>query len=143
MPSELIAIADAVVTELNNHSFAQAFTAVRRYRPQFTLKELKTLRVAVAPRSRTTTAPERGSYIERDHEIDIGVMAKLDAPETDADAYMDLVQEIETYMRLTALSQETDAVWQESVMRVPYDPDRFDEERAFLCVLTLTYRTVA
>ena len=51
MPATIIAIADAVVAQLNATSFSQPLQAERHYLPQFELSEMTELRASVVPRS--------------------------------------------------------------------------------------------
>ena len=59
--SLIIQVADAVVADLNASPAAASvpFTAVRHYRPEFELAELKTPRVSVVPRGINITPASR------------------------------------------------------------------------------------
>jgi hypothetical protein len=50
VPATILAIADAVVEQLNSASFSQALMAVRHYQPRFDLAEMTELKVSVVPR---------------------------------------------------------------------------------------------
>mgnify|MGYP007112161168 CR=1 FL=1 len=49
--ASIIELADAIVTELNTHTFSQPVTAARHYLPTFDLQEMHTLHVSVVPTS--------------------------------------------------------------------------------------------
>ena len=49
MAADILNLADAIVADLNGHSFSQPFTAERGYLPTFELPELGDLKVTVVP----------------------------------------------------------------------------------------------
>ena len=135
-------IADAVVTELNGHTFSQTLAAVRYYRPVFDLGEMSVLHVSVVPKGVTTTRADR-SGCQEDFAIDIAVQQKLDSGDNaELDALMALVQEIADFFRLRRLVEYPDAMWIGTENVPVYAPDHLEEFRQFTSVLTLTYRVV-
>lgn len=98
--NELNAIADAVVTELAGHQFAQAFTPTRQTLPGFDLPELgDQLRVVVIPRSDQETFDSRTNtsvvWI-----VDVVALQKVDpGVEAQIDVVTALIREIADFMR--------------------------------------------
>jgi hypothetical protein len=143
----IIDIADAVVTEMNGHTFSQTFTAARFYRPLFDLKDMSVLHVSVVPKAWSAEQAARGGNLE-EHQIDIGVQKKVaDDPGPPAvsmqqqmDALVTLVQEVSDFFRLRRLDAYPDAGCVK-VENVPvFAPDHLQEYRQFTSVLTLTFR---
>ncbi|HUU08908.1 MAG TPA: hypothetical protein VM431_00030, partial [Phycisphaerae bacterium] len=69
-------IADAVVAELNGHTFSRPFTAARFYRPVFDLAEMSALHVSVVPKGLAIERLDR-SRNQHDVQVDIAVQQKL------------------------------------------------------------------
>ena len=135
-------IADAVVTELNGHSFSQTLTAVRYYRPVFDLGEMKTLHVSVVPKGVTIERADR-SHNQYDFAIDVAVQKKFSSGDaTELDPLMSLVEEIADFFRLRRLTSYTAAIWVRTDNVPVYAPEHLEEFRQFTSVLTLTFRVV-
>lgn len=135
-------IAGAVVLELNAQSFTPPFTAVRHYRPEFDLAQLKTLRVSVVPRSIAIVSLGR-SLNQHDVSVDVAVQAKIDAASTDdLDELMGLVEQIAEFFRLRRLTQVPSAVWQRTENSPIYSPEHLERHGVFTSILTLTFRVV-
>ena len=136
-------IADAVVAAMNGHTFSQAFTAARAYRPVFELQDMKDLRVTVVPKAVELTTAGRG-LAQSDVQIDIGVQKKLAAPgstdDAEIDALMGLVQEIAEFIRATG--RFGDAAWIKTDNAPIYSQEHLGELRQFTSVLTLTLRVM-
>jgi len=133
-------IADAVVAALNDHTFSQALTAARAYRPVFELQDMKDLRVTVVPKAVELTIAGRG-LAQSDVQIDIGVQKKLtDTDDAEIDALMDLVQEIADFLRATG--RFGDAAWIKTDNAPIYSQEHLGELRQFTSVLTLTLRVM-
>jgi len=133
-------IADAVVTELNDGEFSQEFTAVRAYRPEFELPEMKDLHVTVVPRGVAITSLGRGVN-QHDYQIDVAVQKKLAAEDSaELDPLMALVEEIADFFRLRRLSAYTDAAWVKTENDPVYSQEHLGEMRQLTSVLTLTFR---
>ena len=137
----VIAIADAVVTALNAGGFAQPFTAVRLYRPQFELKDMGTLHVTVVPRGLLIQMASRG-IDQHDYQVDVAVQKRLATEDTaEIDSLMALVEQIADRFRHKVLETDPEACWVKSENAPIYAPEHLEQLRQFTSVLTLTYRT--
>ncbi|MCL2646122.1 MAG: hypothetical protein FWD61_03840 [Phycisphaerales bacterium] len=140
--SLVIDIADAIVTALKAEPLA--LDAVRAYRPEFELVELKTLRVSVVPRGIEITSLNR-NVNQHDVSIDVGVQKKVDPDDTAAlDALMAKVQQIADELRLRrlVLPENGSAVWVRTANEPVYSPDHLQSKQVFTSVLTLTFRVM-
>lgn len=136
----ITAIADAVVAELNEGEFSQAFTAARHYLPQFELPEMKTLHVTVVPSGLAVASLGRGSN-QHDVQIDVAVQKKLTTEgTTEVDPLMQLVEEIADFFRLRRLKSVPGAVWVKTENAPIYSQEHLAEMRQFTSVLTFTFR---
>lgn len=139
MPATIVALADAVVAQLNATAFSQPVAAERHYLPQFELAEMTTLRVSVVPRSVASRSLDRNRD-SFDYRIDVAVQHKLDPTPGNLDALMVLVEEIADHFRSEPLAGYPQARCTE-VENVPvYAVEHLDEFRQFTSVLTLTFR---
>jgi len=133
-------IADAVVAELNGHTFSQALTAVRYYRPVFDLGEMQTLHVSVVPKGVTIERADR-SRNQYDFAIDVAVQKKFETGDAaELDPLMSLVEEIADFFRLRRLTSYPDAIWVRTDNVPVYAPEHLEEFRQFTSVLSLTFR---
>ena len=103
MPATILALADAVVEQLNATTFSQLLTAVRHYQPVFELSEMTELLVSVVPRSVASKALDRNRN-GFDYRIDVAVQKKTDMSQGALDALMALVEEIADHFRTQALA---------------------------------------
>jgi hypothetical protein len=135
-------IADAVVTELNAHTFSQAFTAVRHYRPIFDLAEMQDLHVTVVPKGLAMQRADRTRH-QVDYEIDVAIQQKVAVVDAATlDPLMGLVEEVIDYFRNARLAAVPEAVCMGVRNEPVYAPEHLDELRQFTSVLTLTFRVV-
>lgn len=125
-------IADAMVVALNGASFTQAFTAVRSFRPRYTMPELATLRVTVVPKSRTQEQLTRTSNRE-DIEIDVGIQKQVGADDSAIADLLDLADEIIDFVDRNEIGG---AKWLGVTNDPVYDPVRINEDNVFFTVLT-------
>lgn len=153
----IIDIADAVVTELNGHTWvaapptppehegdapAPAFIAQRYYRPVFDLAEMSSLHVSAVPKGVTVERADRARN-QYDLQVDVAVQKKLQAADNaELDALMALVQEIADFFRLRRLATYPGAVWIKTENVPVFAPEHLEEYRQFTSVLTLTFRVV-
>jgi hypothetical protein len=147
MGTMMIDISDAVVAELNGApagTFAQTFTAVRHYRPQFDLAELKTLQVSVVPKAIAITGLMRSAN-QHDVSVDVAVQKKVTPPPEGAaelDGLMTLVEQIGDYLRLRRLTALPGALWTKTDNVPVYAPEHLEQKQVFTSVLTFTFRVV-
>ncbi|MCL2645613.1 MAG: hypothetical protein FWD61_01245 [Phycisphaerales bacterium] len=137
-----IDVADAIVAALKAEPLK--LDAVRAYRPEFDLAELKTLRVSVVPRGIEITSLGR-NVNQHDVSVDVGVQQKIDPDDTEAlDALMAKVQRIADELRLRRLDLPGDgsAAWVKTENEPIYSPDHLQSKQVFTSVLTFTYRVM-
>lgn len=138
----ILDIADAVVAELNGHTFSQALTARRFYRPLFDLKDMAALHVSVVPKGVTIERADR-SRNQEDYQVDVAVQKKFSTGDAaELDPLMALVQEIADFFRLRRLAAYPGATWLKTENAPVYAPEHIDEYRQFTSVLTLAFRVV-
>jgi len=140
LSSEIIDIADAIVAELNDHSFSVSFVSTREYAPEFELKELAELKVTVVPRGLERNIAGRGSR-QNDYQVDIAIQKRV-ANNDDCDNLMGLVQEIVEYLDDKTLSDYPTARWFKTNNDPIFAPDHIQDKRCFTSILTLAYRVL-
>jgi hypothetical protein len=139
MAATILALADAVVAQLNTTSFSQPVVAVRHYQPVFELSEMTELRVSVVPRSVASKALDRSRY-SYDYKIDVAVQRKVEPTVGNLDALLELVEEIADHFRAQPLVGYPQARCIEVDNEPVYAVEHLEEYRQFTSVLTLTYR---
>lgn len=146
----LIALADAVVSELNAGSWGLAFTAARALRPRLKLEDLGALRVTVIPRGMTMAALTRGSAI-RTQTVEISVMQRVSSavPATEEAAVEALVALMEELANAFKPPYVVDGAGHAVVTDValaadkPFVEEHLDEAGLFNGSLVLTFREAA
>jgi hypothetical protein len=138
----IVALADAVVSELNAEGWSLPFVARRLYRPRFEPADLRTLQVSVVPRSLVIEAASRADD-SREYRLDVAVQQKLDSESADQiDPLLGLVDEIARHFRLRRPAAMPSAV----CVKVENDPvyavEHLDELRCFTSIITLSFRMV-
>jgi len=142
MSSLVVIVADAIVAVLKAEPLK--LDAVRGYRPEFELPELKTLRVSVVPRGIEITSMGRNAN-QHDVSIDVGVQQKVDPNDAVVlDALMAKVHQIADELRLRRLTlpENGSAVWIKTANEPVYSPDHLQTKQVFTSVLTFTFRIV-
>jgi hypothetical protein len=139
VPATILALADAVVEELNTTAFSQPLVAVRHYQPVFELSEMTELRVSVVPRSVASKTLDR-SRDSFDYRIDVAVQRKVEPSVGNLDALMELVEKIADHVRTHSLAGFPQARCIEVANEPVYAMEHLEEFRQFTSVLTLTYR---
>jgi hypothetical protein len=136
--AQIIELADAIVSELNGHTFSQAFTAQRGYLPTFELQELDRLKVTVVPKEDEGRLDSRSSSAH-DYAIDIGIQKK---PKTIDNKYLDplmyLAQEIADFFLFGKRPAAATLVAPQ--VRILYLQEHLLTLRQFTSVVTLTFR---
>lgn len=134
----VITLADAVVAEINASPLGLA--AVRHYRPQFDLAELKTLRCSVVPRGIVISALNRKAN-QNDLNVDVAVQKKLVTADNDEiDPLMLKVQELIDLLRMKRLTTLPSAAWIKAQNNPIYALEHMDQQRVFTSLISLTYR---
>ena len=139
MAATILAIADAVVDELNGSVFSRPLEAERHYQPLFELAEMTTLRVSVVPRSIASRGLDRNRD-SFDYRVDVAVQQKLDPTPGNLDALVALVEEIADHFRSEPLSGYPAARCTEVENAPVYAAEHLEEFRQFTSVLTLTFK---
>ena len=137
----VIEIANAVVAELNrNENFAGKFTAEMNLLPEFELKEMKTLRVTVVPKSLKITGQSR-EVSGREIEIDIGVQQRTVEPDRLAEL-LQLVEDIIAVFDRQRLADYPSSLCVKVANDPIYDPEHLRLMRQFTSVITLTFKVL-
>ncbi len=140
--STIVALADAVVSELNAEGWSLQFAAQRLYRPRFEPSELKTLQVSVVPRSLVIDAESR-SDDSRQFQIDVAIQQKLDAETAEEiDPLLGLADEIARHFRLRRPAAMPDALCAKVENNPVYAVEHLEQLRCFTSILTLSFRMV-
>ena len=139
MASNLIDIADAIVSELNAGTFSESFTAARHYLLQTNLEDLADIVVSVIPRTIVEAANSRESTLG-EYIIDVGVQKAIKpAVLAEGDALMLFAEEISNFFRLRPLTDYPAAYWA-GVETTLYNSGQLSDLQAFTSVVRLTYR---
>ena len=139
MPATILAIADAVVAQLNATAFSQPLVAVRHYQPVFDLSEMTALKVSVVPRSMSSKALDRNRD-SFEYQIDVAVQRKVELTRGNLDALMELVEEIADHFRSHPLAGFPQTRCVEVANEPVYAMEHLEEFRPFTSILMLTYR---
>ncbi len=139
--STLTILAEAVKTELEGASLSQSFTAVRAYRPRFTVADLTTLRVVVVARN---CALEARNRVHDDHDcvVEISILKHIGGTLTNeqVDPYMDFVEEVVDFLRRRPLSDVPQATYKKAAYEVPYDDEEMERKQTFEALVSVMYR---
>jgi len=131
-------IADAIVAKLNADFRGPWAQAVRTYQPSYKLEELATCRCTVIPRAVKITNASRTSQ-NWDCSFDIGVQQKI-STDVNCDDLMIVVEQIVKAFTRVDLGN---AVFIEIANDPAFIPEKLDEQRVFMSVVTVTYRVRA
>jgi hypothetical protein len=135
-------IADAVVTEMNGHTFSQAFTAARSYDTTLDLKDAKALHVTVVPKAVVEEAASRSAE-QMDYILDVAVRLKPEAVSNSAlDPLVGLVEEIAAFFRRRRLTAYPGAICTKAPVEPVFSPEHLREYGQFTGILSLTFRVV-
>jgi hypothetical protein len=136
--ADIIDVADAIVTELNGHSFSQPFTAARGYLPTFDLQEMGELKVTVVPKEDDGKLDTRTASTH-DYAIDIGIQKKPPKVENaELDPLMLVVQEIADHFLFGKEAAGTTLI--SPTVRILYLQEHLQKLHQFTSVITLTFR---
>jgi len=135
-------IADAVVAEMNGHTFSQPFTAVRTYDTTLALEDAGNLHVTVVPKALTEEVASRASD-QVDYAIDVGVRKKpTSASNAELDLLVTLVEEIRSFFRRRRLTACPGAMCIRTPIEPVFAPEHLREYGQFTSILGLTFRVV-
>lgn len=138
-----IDIADAVVTELQSHTFSEPIVVSRRVLPEYELAELKDLTVTVVPKSvQITNITRQPSSF--DVTVDIGIQQKI-GKDTDAEVQRlsGVVTELVSYLDRRPLMGLPTVQFKSIVNDPVYVPEHLSQQRLFTSILTLTYKVIS
>lgn len=139
MPAVIIQIADAVVTDLNGHTFSRPFTALRTYLPRYKLEDLANVQVSVVPKDDVGQRASRSQW-QQDYKLDVAVQQKLGSDEqTQMDELLLLGQELADYFK-DHNPTGNPAVLIECGFAPLFDPDHLEKHKTLTTVLNLTFR---
>lgn len=146
MTAVAVQIADAVVVELNAHTFSQPFTAVRAYLPEYKLEEMGTLHVTVVP-AEFSGEPSDRSRDREEHKLHVAVQQRFKpqdgaVPLVSLDGLMGLTEEIRDYLRDRRLNGYPQARRIKTENKPIYDPKHLAELNQFTGLLIFTYQVV-
>jgi hypothetical protein len=138
--AKIVEIATSLVTRLNDGSFSQEFTAERTYDPAVNLAALDDLKVTVVIKDSAGT-PLTRNLMENTHSVDIAVRKRVDpAVLPEVDALILLCEEItDDLLGTPILSGAGVQIVSVGIVAV-YSPEAIRDKRAFLSVLTVTFR---
>jgi hypothetical protein len=132
-------VADAVVAELNGHTFEPTFEAKRKAIPEFDLDQLRELRVTIIPRSLGKKAASR-TETRHTVAVDIGIQKKiLSDLDTEVAELGELVDAISDYLCRRKLPDAPWASWHSDENEPIYAVEHLINHRVFTSVLTVRY----
>jgi hypothetical protein len=146
MPSTTIQIADAVVSELNGHTFSQSFRAVRAYLPEYKLEDMGTLHVTVVP-AEFAGEPSDRSRDREDHKLHVAIQQRFKpengtVPLASLDGLVALSEEIRDFLRDRKLTDCPQVRRVKTENKPIYDPKHLKDHNQFTGLLAFTYQTV-
>lgn len=137
MPSDLVALADAVVADLNTQTWSVRFEAARRfYVPEYRPQDLNVLRVVVVPDGELSNSLARDTW---QHEATVEVSFWQRADEEECDELTGLVQEVGDWLRRNRPTNFSTARASSVQQSVAYDPNYLNEIGVFVAVLRVTF----
>ena len=135
----VIALADAVVAELNGRTWSLPFEAVRRVLPEYEPKDYATLRVTVVPRSQEC-APLSRREMRRDITIDVAIQQRLSGdPDAALPARAALVDEFLRHFLGRRLAEPA-AVCSGATNPLLYSIEHLRELRMLTTVVSLSFQ---
>ncbi len=156
MIARALKLADAVVILLNSEKFDNLsnieFDAERTKKPEYEIKDIKTLKVPVFAGQIETTIASR-SEVEEDYHIQVGFLKKLqqdEIEEEDTDAFdglSELVEITRDFFLMRKVSTDVDTLTCIAAVLLAdggslYDIQAIDEENEFANVIDFTFRHI-
>lgn len=143
MGAAILTLCDAIKTELNDAELSLTFTAIRTYRPRWTLQDLAKLRVAVVPMAVQAVFGEgtRERQLYR-YQLGIPLQKKFGSEaNTELDAYVDLVEEIIDQFRAGRSLDDQAFVCKQVEAEPLFFPEHLDQDRVFTSVVQMLWET--
>ena len=139
MSAAIVEIADAVVTDLQAHTFSQPFSAQRSYLPRYRLEELTDVRVTVVPKDEVGQRASRSQW-QSDYKLDLAIQQRLGADElAQMDGLILLGQELADFFK--SHNPPGDVATLVEVAFAPlFDPDHLEKHKTLTTVINLTFR---
>lgn len=155
MIARALQLADAVATLLNSEDFDNQsnldFTAERVKKPEYEVKDLKTLQVPVFPGSVESTIASR-SEVQEDYHVQVGFLKKLQQDEIEEedtaafDALAELVEIARDFFLMRQVTSGDDTLVCIAAVLLAdsglYDIQAIDEEGEFASVIDFTFRHI-
>lgn len=139
MSAEIIQIADAIVADLNAHTFSQPLQAVRLYLPRYKLEDLTQIRVSVVPKDDVGERTSRSQW-QQDYQIDLAIQQKLTSDGvSQLDPLLLLGQELADYFKHHNPTGNL-AVLIGCRYAPLFDPEHLEKHNTLTTVLQLTFR---
>lgn len=139
-----VPLADAIVAELNAHTFDPPFTATRSWAPTQKLKDSAPLRVTVAYASAVLAKADRVT-VEGEHSVEIGIQQHLGKGAADnaaVDPLVALVEAVNLYLQKQPLTAMPQASWVRAAILTPCLAEHIRELNVFSGVLQVTYKII-
>lgn len=139
MSAVIVQIADAIVSDLSENEFSQAFSIARTYLPRFKSEDLDEVRVSVVPKDDVGQRASRAQW-QQDYKIDLAIQQKLGSDEqAQMDALILLGQELADYFKQHSLTGNPAALFECGYAPL-FDPDHLENHKTLTTVLNLTFR---
>jgi len=133
----LTQIADAVVAELNDHTFSESFTATRAWAPAFDLIDMANIHVTVVPRT-VESATESRTTARREYAIDVAVQKRV-ANDSESDVLAALAREIAAFFERRRLAAHPAAIWVREENDPVALPEHLQQMNQFTGIVRLSY----
>ncbi|MBX3448193.1 MAG: hypothetical protein KF777_01465 [Planctomycetaceae bacterium] len=136
-----VALADAIVADLNGAAFSLALTAERGYVLPVKLEGSTTLKAWVMPAEIESEAVDQETDGEL-HQVHVALVQKVaNFANATIDPLIQLGEEIrDSFRNRSWLTEELDAFVEKRDSKLLYDPERLRAKHQFLSVITLTCR---
>lgn len=135
--AEIVTIADAVTTAINDATLSQTVEAERVYVAPYDLKDLAELRVNVIPGGAESEQLSRSQHTHT-KTVEVVAQKRTDRTKGMLDALTLFVEEIADLFRGQRLD-EYEPAYCSSVIVSGHDPDLLDQEGRFVSVVSLTF----
>lgn len=141
--SRLVAIADAVVAEIAQGTFAVPFTPHYRLLVNFTPQQLANVHVTVVPSAIKIVKRASQTAFLRDYMIDLAIQQHVD-PHDHAQCLVlhDLGEAITDFLQDRPLAAAPWARYLQHDLKTAAHPEHLDQLNVFTAVYTLTYRAI-